>query len=44
MKYFYNKSKITDKKADHSYGFIGYTLQDLITTLREYNNFQSVYL
>ena len=40
MKYFYNKSKITDKKADHSYGFIGYTLQDLITTLREYNNFQ----
>ena len=40
MKHFYNKSKLIDKKADHSYGFIGYTLQDLITTLREYNNFQ----
>ena len=31
---------LSDRKADHSYGFIGYTLQDLITTLREYNNFQ----
>lgn len=32
--------RLSDRKADHSYGFIGYTLQDLITTLREYNNFQ----